>query len=139
MSAITERVANSLSLPLSHQSTALQSSPPLAVQPSNTPPEALNMKDVSVTSTRASRNPLYPKKRPSPLRDSGVQKSRYRDLPNATRRTPAMIKAELHKQRQREAQLAAFRKEGIYVEDEYREEICFYMRQMEVSHSKYQG
>lgn len=45
-----------------------------------------------------------------------------------------MIKAELHKQRLREAQLAAFRKEGIYVEDEYREEICFYMRQMEVSH-----
>ena len=44
-----------------------------------------------------------------------------------------MIKAELQRQRQREAQLAAFRKEGIYVEEEYCEEICFYMRQMEVS------
>lgn len=91
------------------------------------------MKDVSSSSTRAARNSLYLKKRPSPLRDAGVQKTRCRDLANAPRRSPAVIKAEMQRQRQREAQLAAFRKEGIYVEEEYREEICYYMRQMEVS------
>ncbi|THH03027.1 hypothetical protein EW145_g6591 [Phellinidium pouzarii] len=88
------------------------------------------MKDTSSTSARVARNQLYPKKRPSPLRD-GVQKSRYRDSPAGSRRTPTVIKAELQRLRHREAQLAAFRREGIYVEEEYRDEICYYMHQME--------
>ena len=92
------------------------------------------MKEVSSSSIRNVRNnQLYPKKRPSPHRD-GVQKSRCKDTPpSIARRTPAAIKAEIQRLRLREAQLAAFRKEGIYVEEEYREDICYYMHEMEVS------
>lgn len=93
---------------------------------------SLNMKDVSSISTRPVRNQLYPKKRPSPHRD-GIQKSRCKESPSTSRRTPAVIKAEIHRLRQREAQLAAYRKEGIYIEEEYREDICYYMHEMEVS------
>ena len=57
--------------------------------------------------------------------------SRCKETPS--RRTPAAIKAEIQRLRHREAQLAAFRREGIYVEEEYREEICRYMHEMEVS------
>lgn len=90
------------------------------------------MKDSTATSSRQIRNQVYPKKRPTPHRD-GVQKSRCRDLPSTySRRTPAIIKAELQRQRQREAQLEAFRREGIYIEEEYRDEIEFYMHEMEV-------
>lgn len=91
------------------------------------------MKDLS-SASKHSRNNLYPKKRPSPLRD-GVSKSRCKESPvaNASRRTPAAIKAELVRLQHRQAQLAAFRREGIYLEEEYREEICCYMHEMEVS------
>ena len=46
-----------------------------------------------------------------------------------------VLRAELLRIKRREAQLAAFLKEGIYVEEEYRDEICFYMHEMEVSAS----
>lgn len=36
-------------------------------------------------------------------------------------------------QRQRAAQIIALRKEGVLLEEEYREEIQFYMHEMEVS------
>ncbi len=54
-------------------------------------------------------------------------------LQHSGKSAPAAIKAELRRQRQREAQLAAFRREGIYLEEEYRDEIEFYMHEMEVS------
>ena len=123
-------VANSYSTPSSPSSF----SSPLALDrklPSDLP--SLIMKDVSSSSTRNVRTQLYPKKRPSPHRD-GVQKSRCKETPSSiSRRTPAAIKAEIQRLRLREAQLAAFRKEGIYVEEEYREDICYYMHEMEVS------
>ena len=97
---------------------------------------SLNMKDLSSTSTRTARNQFYSKRRPSPHRD-GIQKARCKDSPSTSRRTPAVIKAELQRLRQREAQLAAYRREGIYIEEEYREDICFYMHEMEVSHQEY--
>lgn len=37
------------------------------------------------------------------------------------------------KQRQREAHILALRREGVLLEEEYREEIRFYMHEMEVS------
>ena len=90
------------------------------------------MKDSVPSSSRASRNQFYPKKRPTPHRD-GITKSRTKDLPSTfSRWTPAVIKAELQRRNQREAQLAAFRREGIYLEEEYRDEIEFYMHEMEV-------
>lgn len=36
-------------------------------------------------------------------------------------------------QKQREAQIQALRREGIFLEEEYREEIRYYMQDMEVS------
>lgn len=95
-------------------------------------PVSPTMKDLSASTSKQIRNHFYPKKRPSPHRD-GVSKSRCRQSPavHNAHRTPAIIKAQL--QRQREAQILALRKEGIYIEEEYREEICFYMHEMEVS------
>ncbi|KAH8100643.1 cyclin [Cristinia sonorae] len=91
------------------------------------------MKDVS-NSTRVPRPSAYPKKRPSPY---GVSKSRKQSPlfpPHApVRKSPRAARAEQQAQRQREAQLTAMRlrREGIYLEDEYREEIRYYMHQME--------
>ncbi|KAL5535361.1 hypothetical protein ACEPAF_3455 [Sanghuangporus sanghuang] len=121
--------------------TVANSPPCLLYPPSSSPPFAdrqpsislpvLNMKDVSSLLNRnTTRSQFYPKKRPSPHRD-GVQKLRCKDSPATSRRTPAVLKAELQRLRQREAQLVAFRREGIYVEEEYREEICCYMHEME--------
>ena len=119
---------------------SVATSPPSSpfLSPSTSSPTnhiSLIMKDVAAPSTRAVRNQLYPKKRPSPHRD-GVQKSRSKDLVGSSRRTPAAIKAELQRLKHREAQLAAYRKEGIYIEEEYREEICYIMHEMEVSHQR---
>jgi hypothetical protein len=98
------------------------------------------MKDTSVSSRHARNNPLYPKKRPSP---HGVAKSRKSQSPltlsvvavaaaAASRRSPRAAKVESVLQRRRELQLAALRREGILLEDEYREEIRYYMYEMEV-------
>lgn len=91
------------------------------------------MKDVS-NSVRAPRPSAYPKKRPSPY---GVSKSR-KQTPScpvqiATRKSPRAVKAEILAQRQREVHLLALRREGILMEEEYREDIRFYMHEMEVS------
>jgi hypothetical protein len=93
------------------------------------------MKDVSVASTRHSRPSVYPRKRPSP---HGVSKAHKTTplLPSygAVRRSPRSAKSALLHQRQREAQIVALRKEGVLLEEEYREEIRFYMHDMEVSY-----
>ncbi|KAH9944461.1 cyclin [Epithele typhae] len=80
------------------------------------------MKDVS-NSTRATRPTAYPKKKPSPY---GVSKSR-RQSPLY----PPHSLAELLVQRQRLAQISALRREGIYLEEEYHDEIRAYMHEME--------
>ncbi|CCM00940.1 uncharacterized protein FIBRA_02987 [Fibroporia radiculosa] len=95
-------------------------------------PSAVDMKDVSNSSSKAARLSAYPKKRPSP---HGVSKSRKHSPlypPQAVvRKTPRAVKAELLAQRQRDAYLTALRREGIYLEEEYRDEIQFYMHEME--------
>ena len=103
------------------------------------PLSSLNMKDTSASSRHSRNNPLYPKRRPSP---HGVTKSRKSQSPltlsvvaaaaAASRRSPRAAKMESVLQRRRELQLAALRREGILLEDEYREEIRYYMYEMEV-------
>lgn len=90
------------------------------------------MKDVS-NSTKASRPVAYPKKRPSPY---GVAKSSRKHSPlyasqSLVRKTPRATKAELAVRRQRESNIAMMRRDGIYLEEEYREEIRMYMHDME--------
>ena len=114
------------------------SSPLLIVPTTNIIPlSSLNMKDTS-TSRHSRNNPLYPKRRPSP---NGVNKFRKSQSPltlsvvavaAASRRSPRAAKMESVLQRRRELQLAALRREGIHLEDEYREEIRYYMYEMEV-------
>ncbi|KAH7883743.1 cyclin-like protein [Phlebopus sp. FC_14] len=88
------------------------------------------MKDISTSSFRGSRNVAYPKKRPSP---QGISKTKTPPLvPNATTRmSPYSAKAALFQQRQRDAQVAALRRQGVLLEEEYREDIRFYMHEME--------
>ena len=95
---------------------------------------SLSMKDVS-NLARVPRPSVYPKKRPSP---HGISKSRRQSNsplhpPQAVvRKSPRANKADIAAQRQREAQILAMRREGIYLEEEYRDEIKFYMHEMEV-------
>lgn len=94
----------------------------------------LDMKDVSISSTRQSRNTLiYPKKRPSP---HGIQKAHKSPslLASYARRSPRSAKLALLQQQQRlrEAQYHC-RKENVLLEEEYRDEIRYYMHDMEVS------
>ena len=92
----------------------------------------LDMKDVA--SNRHSRNSLiYPKKRPSPHGISKSHKSPLLPANGLARRTPRSTKVALIQQKQREAQIQALRREGIFLEEEYREEIRYYMQDMEVS------
>lgn len=89
------------------------------------------MKDISTTSYRSSRNAAYPKKRPSPSGISKYHKTSPLGPPPVTRRTPYSAKAALLQQRQRQAQITALRRQGIFLEEEYREDIYFYMHEME--------
>jgi hypothetical protein len=92
----------------------------------------LDMKDV--TSTKHTRNSLiYPKKRPSPHGISKPHKSPLLPANGLARRTPRTTKVALIQQRQREAQIQALRREGIFLEEEYHDEIRYYMLDMEVS------
>ncbi|KAJ3550242.1 hypothetical protein NM688_g5098 [Phlebia brevispora] len=90
-----------------------------------------SMKDVS-NSVRAPRPTMYPKKRPSP---HGVSKSRKQSplypAQAVVRKSPRAAKTDMLLQRQREAHIVAMRRDGIYLEDEYRDEIRFYMHEME--------
>ncbi|KAF8078450.1 cyclin [Lyophyllum atratum] len=90
------------------------------------------MKDVSTASIRHSRNSLaYPKKRPSPHGVSKSHKSPLLPANGPPRRTPRSAKSAMLQQRQREAQILALRREGILLEEEYRDEIQYYMHDME--------
>jgi len=90
-----------------------------------------DMKDVVLS--KHSRNPLvYPKKRPSPHGISKSHKSPLLPANGLARRTPRSTKVAMIQQRQREAQIQALRREGIFLEEEYRDEIRYYMLDMEV-------
>ncbi|KAG1849715.1 cyclin-like protein [Suillus subluteus] len=73
------------------------------------------MKDISTTSYRSSQSAAYPKKRPSP---SGILKHHKTSTlgPPVICQTPCSAKAAL---------------QGIFLEEEYREDIRFYMHEME--------
>jgi hypothetical protein len=91
----------------------------------------LDMKDVA--SNKHSRSSLvYPKKRPSPHGISKSHKSPLLPANGLARRTPRSAKVAMIQQRQREAQIQALRREGIFLEEEYRDEIRYYMLDMEV-------
>jgi len=87
------------------------------------------MKDVA--SNKHARNLVYPKKRPSPHGVSKAHKSPLLPANGLTRRTPRTNKLALLQQRQREAQIQALRREGIFLEEEYMDEIHHYMLDME--------
>ncbi|KAH7915375.1 cyclin-like protein [Hygrophoropsis aurantiaca] len=89
------------------------------------------MKDVSTTSYKNARNVVYPKKRPSPQGIAKAHKTPILGPHPSSRRTPYSAKAALLQQRQREAQIAALRRQGVLLEEEYREDIRFYMHEME--------
>lgn len=93
----------------------------------------LDMKDISTANRHSRISTVYPKKRPSP---HGVSKSHKTPLfpaNGAARKSPRSAKSGLIQQRQREAQILALRREGVLLEEEYREEIEYYMHDMEVS------
>jgi hypothetical protein len=89
------------------------------------------MKEAS-SSTRVHRNAVYSKKRPSP---HGVQKnpksSALLPADGLARRTPRPTKYASIQQKEREARIQALRREGIILEEEYRDDIREYMYQME--------
>jgi G2/mitotic-specific cyclin-B, other len=91
------------------------------------------MKDITQRHSRISL--IYPKKRPSPHGINKLHKSPV--LPHCgparASRSPRSSKAALMQQRQREAQIIALRREGIWLEEEYCDEIRYYMHDMEVS------
>lgn len=92
-----------------------------------------HMKDLATTSLRHSRNSLiYPKKRPSPHGISKPQKSPLAPINGLPRKTPRSAKSTLLLQRQRQAHIIALRREGVFLEEEYRDEIRCYMHDMEV-------
>ena len=111
------------------------SRPPTSSPLPASPPSSifLDMKDVSNTTAKPARLSIYPKKRPSPVRDGGVAKARKTPavavLPTALRRSP--VAPEL--QRIREAQLMSQARDTRLLEEEYRFDILRYMHDMEVS------
>ncbi|KAI0094694.1 cyclin [Irpex rosettiformis] len=91
------------------------------------------MKDVSNSAAKTARPSVYPKKRPSPHGISKSRKSSSSPLCPAqavVRRSPRTAKPD-EVQRQREAQIHAMRRQGIFLEEEYQDEIKFYMHEME--------
>jgi hypothetical protein len=133
MSSPVHTWANSRSNSLLAQSPPAYS-PLSTVQTSaSIPLSALDMKDLSTANRHSRTSLIYPKKRPSP---NGIAKSHKTPLLPAhgpVRRTPRSAKSGLVHQRQREAHILALRREGILLEEEYREEIRYYMHDMEVS------
>ncbi|KAL4064973.1 cyclin-like protein [Scleroderma yunnanense] len=89
------------------------------------------MKDSSISSYRTSRNVAYPKKRPSPHGISKSHKTPILGPPPAGRKSPYSAKTALLQQRQREAHVSALRRQGVLIEEEYREDIRLYMHEME--------
>ncbi|PFH54633.1 hypothetical protein AMATHDRAFT_134739 [Amanita thiersii Skay4041] len=87
------------------------------------------MKDITQKHYRASL--IYPKKRPSPHGIIKVHKSPTVPLCVPARRSPRSAKSALIQLRQRDAQITALRREGILLEEEYRDDIRHYMHDME--------
>ncbi|KIY68893.1 hypothetical protein CYLTODRAFT_421224 [Cylindrobasidium torrendii FP15055 ss-10] len=85
------------------------------------------MKDLSNKHNNRASASAYPWKRPTSS-SSGVSKK-----PTPTRRSPRSAKAALIAQRQRDQQAQALRKEGVLLEEEYRDDIRRYMHDMELS------
>jgi len=96
---------------------------------------SLHMKDITQRHSRISL--IYPKKRPSPHGITKLHRSPVLPhcVPARASKSPRPAKAALMQQRQREAQIIALRREGIWLEEEYRDEIRYYMHDMEVSFS----
>jgi len=131
-SSFDEMLADAVFTPLLAQSPLSSSLSVVSFPRSTFPTASLVMKDISTTSYRSSRNAAYPKKRPSPSGISKHNKTSPLGPPPVTRRTPYSAKAALLQQRQRQAQISALRRQGIFLEEEYREDIRFYMHEMEV-------
>lgn len=91
------------------------------------------MKDISTASTRHARqrSQAYPKKRPSPHGISKSHKSPLVPTNASTRPSPRAAKAAHAQQRHKTAQLVAARRECVYLEEEYRDEIRRYMHELE--------
>lgn len=92
------------------------------------------MKDIQSSSKHSARNQVYPRRRPSPY---GITKSQkpsplYPPL-LTTRKSPRTSRAEQLARKERDAQIARLRREGVYLEEEYRDDIRQYMYEMEVS------
>lgn len=90
-----------------------------------------DMKDISISSYRSSRKVAYPKKRPSPTGISKIHKTPG-GLLAPSHKSPYSAKVALLQQRQRDAQIAALRRQGVLLEEEYRDDIRYYMHEMEV-------
>ena len=90
------------------------------------------MKDVSSATAKLHRLSAYPKKRPSPHGVVKPHKSPLLPAQGPVRRSPRSAKSLLLQQRQREAQIQALRRQGVLLEEEYRDEIRQYMHDMEV-------
>ncbi|TFK30604.1 cyclin [Coprinopsis marcescibilis] len=90
------------------------------------------MKDASTASHRHSRNLVYPKKRPSPHGITKSHKSPLLPANGVPRVSPRAAKASALQQRQQKAsQMLTLRRDGVYLEEEYRDEIRRYMHDME--------
>lgn len=91
------------------------------------------MKDISAASNKHARNSLiYPRKRPSPNGVSKASKTPLLPTQSHARKTPRSAKSALIQQRQqRDAQVLALRRDGVLLEEEYRQEIRNYMHNME--------
>lgn len=100
-------------------------------QSTRTNPIDSDMKDISISSYRGSRKVAYPKKRPSPTGVFKIHKTPG-GPPAPNHKSPFSAKAALLQQRQRDAQIAALRRQGVLLEEEYRDDIRYYMHEMEV-------
>ncbi|TEB39209.1 cyclin [Coprinellus micaceus] len=90
------------------------------------------MKDTSTTTRHSRHAQVYPKKRPSPHGISKSHKSPLMPSNGVPRVSPRAAKAALlQQQRQKAAAAQAVRRESVYLEEEYRDEIRRYMHDME--------
>lgn len=89
------------------------------------------MKDLSSSSRSSRYNALAVKKRPSP---HGIQKRKYASPATAAPAYGHSPRARMEAaiRRQRELQLIAWKREGIYLEEEYYDEIQRFLHEMEV-------
>ncbi|KAK1223806.1 hypothetical protein PQX77_013330 [Marasmius sp. AFHP31] len=101
---------------------SLSPSPQSIVQPSKS--ILVEMKDTSTASSRHNRNSLYGRKRPSPHGVSKASKTPSIVATHQSRKSPRSAKSALLLQRQQ-------RRDGVLLEEEYREEIRCYMHEME--------